>query len=112
MAVSLPSPLNSGVETVRSLRSGLAAAALAVLVVGGTGCLLIETSLVASSGYENARLLDHKRGVQHRAQELEAEVASLRSLDYVEREAKSRMGMVPATSYIYVHVDPSLKDPR
>lgn len=92
-----------------SLRAGLAAFAFVAILVLGTGLLLMETSLVTSAGYDNARLVEEKRALEHDTQRLEAEVASLRSLDHVEAEARSKLGMVNATSYLYIQVDPNLK---
>ena len=112
MAISMQAPLATGVRAVRSLRSGIAAAALGVILAGGTGCLLVETSLVASSGYQNARLMEELRAAQHRTQEIEADVASLKSLEHINAEARARFGMVNPPSYMYIQVDPSLKDRR
>lgn len=95
---------------VSSFRMGLAAAAFAAVLIGGTALLLFEASLVASAGYNNARLTEQKRSLEHRTQELEADVSSLRSLDRVDAEARSKLGMVTATSYLYIQVDPNLKD--
>lgn len=94
---------------VPSLGTGLAAAALGAALVAGTAALLFLTSLVASAGYNNARLTDEKRSLEHHTQRLEAEVASLRSLDYVEAEAKAKLGMVGAPSHIFIQVDSRLK---
>ena len=110
MAISLPTPLTRG--AVRSLRTGAAAAILAAMLAGGAALLLYLTSAVAASGYENARLTEEKRFMAHRGQALEAEVASLRSLEHVESEARAQLGMINATSYLYVQVDPRLKDRR
>lgn len=110
MAISLPIP--SAAQAARTLSTGTAAGTLAAMLLGGAGLLLYLTSTVAASGYENARLIEQKRFMEHQTQALEAEVASLRSLEHVDGEARSQLGMVGATSYIYVQVDPRLKDQR
>ena len=58
---------------------------------------------------ENARLQQETRAVEHRLQELQSEVASLTSLEHVDVEARNSLGMVDATSHLYVQVDQSLK---
>lgn len=77
---------------------------LAVAVLGA-GLVLASTSFVASTGYNLDRLQARKAYLEGQTQELEAEVASLRSLERIEREARSRLKMVNATSYVYVTVD-------
>ena len=110
MAVSIQvHPPISSLPRVPSLRAGFLVIALGALLIAGTAALLLLTSLVASFGYNNARLMDEKRSLQHQTQRLEAEVAALRSLDYVEAEAKAKLGMVNASSHIFVKVDSRLK---
>jgi cell division protein FtsL len=109
LTTNLPPQVVSGVAAVQSLRAGLVGAALVALLVLGSALVLVETSVVASAGYENARLQQEKRAVEHRLQELQSEVASLTSLEHVDVEARNSLGMVDATSHLYVQVDQSLK---
>jgi cell division protein FtsB len=102
-------PPISTIPRVPPLRAGVLVIVLGALLVAGTAALLLLTSLVASLGYNNARLTEEKRSLEHQSQRLEAEVAALRSLDYVEAEAKSKLGMVNAGSHVFVQVDSRLK---
>ena len=67
--------------------------------------LLVQTSRVAALGYEIHQLGQIREEWIQRNYELEAEIATLQSLDRIEREAKARFNMIPATKYVYVSVD-------
>lgn len=109
MAVSVQVQSLPRLPKMEGFHGALAAALLGVVLVAGTAALLFLTSLVASAGYNNARLTEEKRSLAHQTQRLEAEVATLRSLDHVEAEAKSKLGMVGAVSHIFVQVDSRVK---
>jgi cell division protein FtsB len=110
MAVSVQvHPPIPALPRVPSLRPGALVLALGGLLLIGTAVLLLLTSLVASFGYTNARLTEEKHSLEHQTQRIEAEVAALRSLDYVEAEARSKLGMKNAGSHIFVQVDSRLK---
>lgn len=78
---------------------------LSALVFGGTTLLITQTSIETAAGYEVERLEGLRAMVERDNQRLEAEVAALKSLDRIEREATTRLGMVKPKSYIYVTVD-------
>ena len=66
---------------------------------------VIQTSDATSTGYSIRDLEQKRLDWSAQVHRLEAEVASLASLDRVEREAKGRLGLVPAQSVIYLEVD-------
>ena len=96
---------------VRHTRWGLHAVSLGFLMVLGMAILLAQASVVASDGYGVERLENTKASLEHSNQQLEEEVASLSSLDRIEREARTRLKMVTPTSYVYVEVDTLPQDP-
>ena len=57
-----------------------------------------------STGYNIRRLERERQDWDAQVRQLEAEVASLTSLDRVEREARNRLGLVPARARIYLDV--------
>lgn len=93
-AVKAPTP---------GLRAMLIAAGLAVV---GAGLLqVVQTSNVTTTGYEIQGLEETRLEWDARVHQLEAEVASLASLDRIEREARGRLGMVPAERRLYMEVN-------
>jgi cell division protein FtsL len=74
--------------------------------------LLIQTSGVASVGYDIQRLEEVRDHWRESNWQLEHEIASLKSLERVEREARTKLKMVPASQPVYVSVDvkPTTKD--
>jgi len=86
-----------------SLRRILALAFGAVALLGLLQ--VIETSDATSTGYTIRRLDQERLDLAAQVHGLEAEVASLTSLERVEREARGRLGMVPAENVLYLEVD-------
>lgn len=86
-----------------SLRRILALAFGAVALLGLLQ--VIQTSDATSTGYNIRRLEQDRLDWSARVHRLEAEVASLTSLERVEREAQGRLGMVPAEKVLYLEVD-------
>ena len=81
------------------------AAAIAVLQV-------VQSSGFANTGEQIRKLEGQRVEASAQVHELEAEVAALSSLDRVERNARDRLGMVPARNIVYVQVDvPAPADP-
>jgi cell division protein FtsL len=76
------------------------------LAVGAVALLallqVIQTSDATSTGYAIQRLEQERQDRSADVHRLEAEVATLASLDRVEREAKDRLGLVPAEKVIYL----------
>ena len=66
--------------------------------------LLVQTSLVTSTGYDIERLQETRDDWKQKNYQLEYEIAALKSLDRIEREAV-RLNMVPATQHVYVEVN-------
>ena len=82
------------------LPSILLAACLVALVY------LLQTSGVATTGYDIQRLQSERDDWQLRNEQLELELAKRRSLTWIESEATGRLGMVRAepTALAYVQV--------
>lgn len=77
----------------------------AFLVVASLGLLqVMQTSSATSTGYNLQRLEDERLATQAEVHQLEAEVAVLTSIDRIEREARGRLGMVPAGKTITLEV--------
>jgi cell division protein FtsL len=79
---------------------------ICVMVIGLAGLLplLVSSKVVHTS--EDIRQLEGARDDwEARTQELEAEIATLGSLDRIEKEARQRLGMVPPEETIYITVD-------
>jgi hypothetical protein len=86
-----------------SLRRILALAFGAMVLLGLLQ--VIGTSDATSTGYSIRRLEQERLDWSARVHRLEAEVASLTSLERVKREARGRLGMVPAEGVLYLEVD-------
>ncbi len=83
-----------------SLRRILALAFGAVALLGLLQ--VMQTSDATSTGYNIRRLEQDRLDWSAQVHSLEAEVATLASLDRVEREARDRLGLVPAEKVIYL----------
>ena len=83
-----------------SLRRVLALAVGAVALLGLLQ--VIQTSDATSTGYAIRRLEQERLDWSAKVHRLEAEVATLASLERVEREAKDHLGLVPAEKVIYL----------
>lgn len=81
----------------------------AFLVVASLGLLQVaQTSSATTTGYNLQRLENERSATQAEVHQLEAEVAVLTSIDRIEREARGRLGMVPAGNTMTLEV---LKQP-
>lgn len=80
------------------IAAGLALAAAALLQV-------VQTSNVTNAGYHIQRLEQERLQWQARVHQVEAEVASLSSLERIEQEARGRLGMVPAERRLYLEMN-------
>lgn len=85
-----------------SLRRVLAFAVCAVAVLALLQ--VMQTSDATSTGYSIRRLERERQDWSASVHRLEAEVATLTSLERVEREARGRLGLVPAEKVIYLEV--------
>lgn len=81
---------------------------LALSLLSSSLMLLALTGYLTATGYEVQRMEHLREALEHQNQQLQAEIASLRSLERVEREARAKFGMVPATTYLYVVPDATL----
>jgi hypothetical protein len=66
---------------------------------------LLQTSGVATTGYDIQRLQSERREWQSRNEQLRLELAKRRSLTWVESEAVGRLGMQRAEKLTYVTLD-------
>lgn len=79
--------------------------ALCAAVIAAVGMLyLMQTSNVASLGYELSRLQSVQSRESLTNQELAAEIAELQSLDRAEQTARDRFSMQPMESFVYLDV--------
>ena len=67
--------------------------------------LLVQTSRVTSAGYDIERLQEIREEWKQKNYQLEYEIATLEGLDRIEREAVTRLNMIPATQQVYLNVD-------
>ncbi len=83
------------------------------LMVSFAGILwLNQISNMVSLGYE-METMDKKIILLNRqAEELQSQIASFENLHRIEDEAKGRLGMVPATKFIYLKVPASNETPE
>jgi cell division protein FtsL len=94
----LPKPLPQ-TNNVRPVLLG------AFLIVARIGLLQVaQTSNATTTGYTLNRLEQQRQDVQAQVHQLEAEVASLTSMDRIQAEAQGRLGMVPAGTVINLEV--------
>jgi cell division protein FtsL len=78
---------------------------IAFLVVACVGLLqVLQTSNATTNGYTLQRLQQERFDKQAEVHTLEAEVALLTSIDRIDKEARGRLGMVPATSTMTLEV--------
>jgi cell division protein FtsL len=66
---------------------------------------VIQTSGATSTSYTIRHLEQDRQDLSAQVHSLEAEVATLTSLQRVEKEARDRLGMVPADKVLYLDVD-------
>jgi len=77
----------------------------AFLVVACLGLLQVaQTSSATTTGYNLQRLENERFATQAEVHQLEAEVAVLTSIDRIDREARGRLGMVPAGNIMTLEV--------
>lgn len=82
------------------------AIAVALALVAAIALLqVLQSSSVASTGENMQRLERDKAQKTAEIHQLEKDVAALSSLDRIDRNARDRLGMVPARSFQYVTVD-------
>lgn len=88
--------------------------ALALTIMGLAGfATLAQTSSVTERGYRLRDLEQQRTQLQAQVHQLEVEVASLASLDHLQREAQARFNMrpAPADQTVYIQVDSAPQPP-
>lgn len=78
-----------------------------VLICLGSIVWLSQTSTLVSLGYDIARMEKQKAELDTAAQRLQSQIADYESLSRIEDEAKSKLGMVPASKTIYIEMPPN-----
>ncbi len=79
---------------------------IAIVAVGLAGLLpLLQSSQTTAIGYSIRQLERQRSDWEARSHELEAEIASLVSLDRIEREARERLHMEAPEHTVYITVD-------
>lgn len=85
--------------------SGALVFALCAALIAAVGMLyLMQTSHVASLGYELSRLQAEQSRESLTNQQLAAEIAELQSLDRAESTARNALGMQPMEEFAYLNV--------
>lgn len=98
--------LPEGWGVVRQRISRTMLAGLALLTVAGVGIFqVLQTSNVASTGYEVRRLEGERTTLDAEIRLLEAQLASSANLEYLRKTASERLGMTPATTRLRISVD-------
>jgi hypothetical protein len=78
---------------------------IVALAIGAVGLLyLVQTSRVASLGYQVSALQREREARLLRNQQLSYDVARYQSLVLVERVAREQLGMVPMEDYVFFTV--------
>ncbi len=79
---------------------------IAAVIIGLAALLpLLQSSGATSIGGRVAELEQERDGWQARLEELQVDVATLGSLDRIDREARTRLKMQPPTDPHYIAVD-------
>ena len=88
--------------------------ALVLLVLAGLAppAYLVQTGGVLATGYTIQRLRAERNSWRVRNQQLELELAKVRSLGWIENDAVSRLGMQRPTQQTIVRVDTPPPPPR
>lgn len=89
------------VDRMHARRWGVAFAALALLALLSL-LYLRQASAVASAGYDIRQLEEQKKLWQAKNEQLSFQIAQLRSLSRVERDAAARLGMGRPETVVYV----------
>lgn len=76
-----------------------------ILLVGAAMLQVNVLSRLTSTGYEMERLKAERAEKQAVNHQLEADVARLSSLGHIDWTARTKLGMVPATSKLYIDVN-------
>ena len=98
--------LPEGWGVVRRRISRTMFAGMALLTVAGVGIFqVLQTSNVASTGYEVRRLEGERGQLDAEIRLLEAQLASSANLEHLRKAASERLGMAPAKDRIRIDVD-------
>lgn len=100
---ALPAPRIFRAPRIPRARRWLAAGI--IVLVGAAMLQVNQFSRLTSTGYEMERLKAERAEKQAVNHEIEAEVARLSSLGHIEWTARTKLGMVPATSRLYIDVN-------
>lgn len=103
--------LPEGWGVVRRRISRTMLAGLSLLTVAGVGIFqVLQTSNVASTGYEVRRLESERANLDAEIRLLEAQLASSANLEYLRKTSTERLGMAPAQDRLRIAVDTPAPD--
>ncbi|MDP2673990.1 MAG: cell division protein FtsL [Dehalococcoidia bacterium] len=86
---------------------------IAALVIGAAALIPLVQSAVATSTNGNVHRLEQERADwQARTQELELEVATMASLDRIEKKARTELKMAEPKETRYIAVEAAAPEPR
>lgn len=103
--------LPEGWGVVRRRISRTMLAGLALLAVAAVGIVqVLQTSNVASTGYEVRRLEGERADLDAQIRLLEAQLASNANLEHLRKTSSERLGMVPAKERVRISVDTPAPD--
>ena len=98
--------LPEGWGVIRQRISRTMLAGISLLAVAGVGIFqVLQTSNVASTGYEVRRLESERTNLDAEIRLLEAQLASSANLEHLRKTASERLGMAPATDRLRITVD-------
>ncbi len=84
---------------------GIAALVIGSIAFAGTAVLIVQSSLETAAGYAVQGLRNDKTALESDNQRIEADVASLKSLDRIEQQATGQLKMIKPSTYVYITVD-------
>jgi hypothetical protein len=82
------------------------------LVAGAALMPVVQTSNATTTGYENRRMEARKTDIQAAIYNAQTEIAQLGSLERIDKEARGRLGMVPADRSTIVTVQEAAPEQR
>ena len=97
--------VRAGAVVSRLRIPGLRGLAAAGLVTAAALLPVVQSSNATTAGYEIRQLERRKSDLQASIYNAQSEIAELGSLQRIDREARDRLGMVPATRTVMVTVD-------
>lgn len=100
-----PRSLTAEPSRVRTRRLPAVGTLMATAMVAAAALMpVVQSTLATTTGYETQRLERQRNDLQAAIYQQQTEIAALGSLERIDREARERLKMVPATGGIAVSV--------